>query len=82
MAGQIRYCQRKGSRPLRMGMFSHHRDPREAVLMSTKTKIIVYLLILALLDTVIPVPIMEILLITVVIQKPPWFRKMVDEIYG
>lgn len=50
--------------------------------MSTKTKIIVYLLILALLDTVIPVPIMEILLITVVIQKPPWFRKMVDEIYG
>jgi hypothetical protein len=49
--------------------------------MNTKSKIIIFLVILALFDTFIPVPIMEILLLTIVIRKPPWFREMVDEIY-
>ena len=50
--------------------------------MSTSIKLIIYLCILALLDTVIPIPFTTIMLIYVVVEKPAWFRKMVDDVYG
>jgi hypothetical protein len=50
--------------------------------MKTTTKTIIALICLGLVDIVIPVPILGLILIYVVLQKPPWFRDMVDEIYG
>ena len=50
--------------------------------MQPKLKIMISLISLALIDTVIPIPIMEIILLVVLFQKPPCFKKMVDEIYG
>jgi uncharacterized protein (DUF697 family) len=50
--------------------------------MKTKTKIILYLSILALLDTIIPIPFTALMLIYVIFEKPAWFRKLVTEIYN
>lgn len=49
--------------------------------MSLKTQILIYLVLIAILDTVIPVPITAIVLIYVLFQKPVWFRQWVDGIY-
>jgi hypothetical protein len=49
--------------------------------MKIATKIIIYLCILAVLDAVIPIPFTTIMLIYVVVEKPEWFRNLVDEIY-
>ena len=49
--------------------------------MKTTTKVLLYLILLAITDTIIPVPITSMLLIYVLYQKPEWFRDMVDEIY-
>jgi hypothetical protein len=37
---------------------------------------------LGIVDVVIPVPIVAIILITVVLQRPTWFTDMVRDIYG
>jgi hypothetical protein len=50
--------------------------------MKTTTKIIICLICLALVDIILPIPIVGIILIYVVLQKPPWFRDLVDEVYG
>ena len=49
--------------------------------MNIKTKTIIGLVIIGIIDMVIPVPILGIVLLFVVLQKPPWFAAMVDEIY-
>ncbi len=49
--------------------------------MSGKTYILIYIVVLAVFDTIIPIPITAMALITVVFQKPKWFKDMVDEIY-
>jgi hypothetical protein len=49
--------------------------------MKSKTKTMVYLVILALLDMLIPIPFTALLLIYVVLEKPPWFQNLVTEIY-
>lgn len=50
--------------------------------MTTKNKFILILIIIAVLDTVIPIPFMAIMLIYVVLEKPVWFKQYVDEIYN
>ncbi|MFT5699913.1 MAG: hypothetical protein ACI8ZB_002781 [Desulforhopalus sp.] len=50
--------------------------------MKTKTKIILYLSILALLDMIIPIPFTALMLIYVIFEKPAWFKKLVTEIYN
>jgi hypothetical protein len=50
--------------------------------MKAKTKILLMLIGLGIVDTVIPVPILAIILITVVLQRPAWFTDMVRDIYG
>ncbi len=50
--------------------------------MKKKTKILIYLLILSLLDMVIPIPFTAIMLIYVLLEKPPWFMDLVTEIYN
>ncbi|MGD8252239.1 MAG: hypothetical protein PVH30_10530 [Desulfobacterales bacterium] len=49
--------------------------------MSGKTYILIYIVVLAVFDTIIPIPITAMALIMVVFQKPKWFKDMVDEIY-
>lgn len=50
--------------------------------MKTRTKILLYLLLFAVIDTVIPVPITAIVLISVLFNKPEWFKNLVSEIYS
>ncbi len=50
--------------------------------MKTATKLIIYLCIMALIDTVIPIPFTTLMLIYVVAEKPDWFKKMVNDVYG
>jgi hypothetical protein len=50
--------------------------------MKTKTKTLIYLSILALLDMIIPIPFTALILIYVILERPPWFRDLVDVIYG
>ena len=49
--------------------------------MKTKTKIIIYLSILALFDMIIPIPFTTLMLIYVTLEKPEWFRNLVTDIY-
>ena len=49
--------------------------------MNTSRKILIYLILFAIFDTVIPVPVTAIILIYVVLEKPDWFEKLVGEIY-
>jgi len=50
--------------------------------MSTKTQLLLAVLLLGLMDGIIPFfPILALILIYVVLQKPPWFLNIVNEIY-
>ena len=46
------------------------------------TKLLIYLLSFAILDLMIPLPIVALLLIYVVLQKPGWFYDVVKQLYG
>ena len=50
--------------------------------MKTSTKILICLIILALIDAVIPIPFTTILLIYVILEKPPWFKNLVNDVYN
>ena len=52
------------------------------MLMTIKTKCLITLILLATVDTVIPLPIIGVLLIYVLLQRPSWFKNVVAEIYG
>jgi len=49
--------------------------------MKTTSKLLIYLILFAIIDTVIPVPITAIILIYVLLEKPDWFEKLVRQIY-
>jgi len=49
--------------------------------MTLKTQCLIGLSGLALMDIVIPVPVLGAILIYVVIQKPHWFQNLVRELY-
>ncbi|MGD9023039.1 MAG: hypothetical protein PVJ62_04585 [Deltaproteobacteria bacterium] len=49
--------------------------------MGFKTKCLIALMGLAVVDAVIPFPILGMILIYVVLQKPLWFERMVRELY-
>ena len=50
--------------------------------MKPNTKILIYLIVLALLDMIIPIPFTALILIYVILEKPPWFKNLVADIYG
>lgn len=50
--------------------------------MGIKSKLIIALIALGIVDVVIPVPILAVILIYVVLTNPPWFRNAVDDIYS
>ena len=49
--------------------------------MNLKTKILIYLIILAILDMIIPIPFTTLLLIYVLLEKPEWFSTLITDIY-
>ncbi|MGW8325811.1 MAG: hypothetical protein ACWGNI_08875 [Desulfobacterales bacterium] len=50
-------------------------------MMNIQNKTILILVLLGLVDILIPIPIIGLILIYVVIQKPSWFMDLVREIY-
>jgi len=50
--------------------------------MTIKTKTLIALLLLSMVDTVIPLPIIGVILIYVLLQRPPWVRNVIGELYG
>ena len=54
---------------------------KEVYGMRHRTKILAVLILLSIVDMVIPFPILGVILICVLLQKPPWFEKIVREIY-
>ena len=50
--------------------------------MTTKTKTLIALILLSMVDTVIPFPIIGVILIYVLLQRPPWVRNVIGELYG
>lgn len=49
--------------------------------MRVNSKILLYLIIFAVLDMVIPIPFTALLLIYVLLEKPSWFIDLVNDIY-
>ena len=49
--------------------------------MNIRTKSIFVLILLGIVDVVIPIPIIGLMLIYVIVQKPSWFVDIVQEIY-
>ncbi len=49
--------------------------------MATKTKVLIAVAILAIFDTVIPVPFTALIVIYAMIQKPPWVTRVIQDIY-
>ncbi len=49
--------------------------------MKTETKILIYLIIFAIFDLIIPIPITAVILIYVLFEKPIWFKDYVMDIY-
>jgi hypothetical protein len=49
--------------------------------MSIRKKTLVSLITLGLVDAIIPLPVLALILIYVVSQRPPWFQDIVGEIY-
>ena len=49
--------------------------------MNTKTKTVIVVIVLGIIDMVIPIPILGVILLYVVLQRPPWFTDVVREIY-
>jgi len=50
--------------------------------MKTRTKMLISLLALCLVDAVIPIPIIGIILLYAMYQKPAWFKELVADIYS
>jgi hypothetical protein len=50
--------------------------------MSAKSNLIISLIALGIVDVIIPIPILGIILIYVVLQKPTWFRDAVRSVYN
>lgn len=50
--------------------------------MSSKTQLLITLVALSIVDTIIPIPIVGLILIYVVLQRPPWFMESVRDVYG
>ncbi len=49
--------------------------------MTLRTRSLICLLGLCIVDAVIPIPIVGLILIFVILQKPPWFQRLVYELY-
>ena len=53
----------------------------QEVIVTLKTQALIGLAVLSVVDVVIPVPMLGLILVFVVLQKPPWFQQVVRELY-
>jgi len=60
---------------------SYSSDLVKEVVVTFRTRCLISLVALALFDAIIPIPILGVVLIYVVLQKPLWFRETVDQLY-
>lgn len=51
------------------------------IIMKTRTKTITGLILIGIVDAIIPFPILAVILIHVVFQKPAWFAGIVRDVY-
>ncbi len=49
--------------------------------MKLKTRLLIGLVVLAVVDMVIPIPFTALLLLYVVLEKPTWFQTWASEVY-
>jgi hypothetical protein len=49
--------------------------------MTLKTRFLTGLILLSIVDAVVPIPIVGLMLILVILQTPPWFERLVQELY-
>ncbi|MDD2605428.1 MAG: hypothetical protein RBR20_15025 [Desulfobacterales bacterium] len=49
--------------------------------MNIRNKTLLSLILLCVVDVVIPLPITGLILVYVVVQRPPWFVDLADRIY-
>jgi hypothetical protein len=49
--------------------------------MTLKTRSLIGLIMLSIVDAIIPIPIVGLILILVILQRPPWFQRLVQELY-
>ena len=49
--------------------------------MKIETKILIWLIVFALFDLIIPFPITAVVLLYVLFEKPAWFQEYVKDIY-
>ena len=49
--------------------------------MKISSKILIYLIVFAIIDTLIPLPITALLLIYILREKPHWFKNLVIRLY-
>ncbi len=50
--------------------------------MKTNSRLLIYLILFAVVDTIIPIPITALMLIYVLSEKPDWFKNLVTRVYG
>ena len=50
--------------------------------MKTKTKVLTFLVIMGIFDTITPIPIIGLILLHVMLDRPPWFKNLVTEVYA
>ena len=50
--------------------------------MSKKTKLLIGVVLLAVIDAIIPIPFAALLFIYVIVKKPTWFSQWMADVYG
>jgi len=50
--------------------------------MKIKTKILAFLIVIGIFDTITPIPILGLILLHVVLDRPKWFKSLVTEVYA
>ena len=69
------------SSAVRASLAQPHPSDRRITPVSLKTQILINLIVLAVVDTFIPIPITAMVPIMVLFQRPAWFKTWVDSIY-
>jgi len=49
--------------------------------MNKETQLLIYLILLLLVDTLLPLPITAVILLYVVLKRPMWFRELYYLVY-
>ena len=49
--------------------------------MTLKTRSLISLIGLSIVDAIIPFPVLGLFLILVILQRPPWFQRLVQGLY-